>query len=635
MWDRRTGSHGSVDLTGFPNPDRIPFVEQTLRLLRTQTWGFGCTSAIYMRTTGPIRLENLPDVFQSVLPESPVFLLCADPASSDELRRFPVDTHFAEDGGPFGAPNLLSILPLQGIPLRPRTLYAAVVLRGLTDARGERLGVSLPMAQLQASEKPAELGGEAFNSYRSALSALKSAGIAPKEIAGLAAFTTGDTTAEFGVFREHVPGLPFPEPNREFEPKEVVDDYCVYETTIDMPVYQQGRPPFLCGGGDWAVDTSGNPVLQKWEEANFVVTLPRSPMPAGGFPIVIFSRTGGGGERPLVDRGRHAEPHGPPVTPGSGPALHFARAGYAGLDIDGPHGGLRNVTHGDEQFLVFNIINPAALRDNIRQSALEIILQAHLLEGIRLDASDCPGLTTPGNQPVRFDVTRMALMGHSTGATIVQPVLAMEPIFRAVILSGAGGSWIENLVWKESPVEVKPLAELILNYLGSGREIHEHDPAVKLVQWAGEPADAPVYNRLLAERGNGASQPHVLMLQGIVDTYILPPIANTTSLSLGLDLAGGSLDSVNPELQHFRALQDLLVFSERRTLDLPVSGNLSSPEGSRRTAVAVQHLEDGIEDGHEVVFQTGAPKQQYQVFLESLLHGIPIVPIPASTLEQR
>jgi len=73
-------------------------------------------------------------------------------------------------------------------------------------------------------------------------------------------------------------------------------------------------------------------------------------------------------------------------------------------------------------------------------------------------------------------------------------------------------------------------------------------------------------------------------------------------------------------------LEDLLVFSGGRTLDLPVSGNLSTPDGARRTAVVVQHLEDGIEDGHEVVFQTEAPKRQYQSFLESLLQGVPLVP---------
>ena len=36
----------------------------------------------------------------------------------------------------------------------------------------------------------------------------------------------------------------------------------------------------------------------------------------------------------------------------------------------------------------------------------------------------------------------------------------------------------------------------------------------------------------------------------------------------------------------------------------------------------------GIEDAHEVVFQTEPPKYQYRCFLESFLNGVPRVPAP-------
>ena len=38
---------------------------------------------------------------------------------------------------------------------------------------------------------------------------------------------------------------------------------------------------------------------------------------------------------------------GPPRVPGSGPAREFARVGFAGVQVDGPLGGLRNTTGGD------------------------------------------------------------------------------------------------------------------------------------------------------------------------------------------------------------------------------------------------------------------------------------------------
>ena len=69
-----------------------------------------------------------------------------------------------------------------------------------------------------------------------------------------------------------------------------------------------------------------------------------------------------------------------------------------------------------------------------------------------------------------------------------------------------------------------------------------------------------------------------------------------------------------------------LPFAGRRRIDLPAEGNLPSADGTRTTGVVVQHPEDGIEDGHEVVFQTESPKRQYRSFLEGFARGRPIVP---------
>jgi hypothetical protein len=615
---------GSVEMNGFPNPDRIGYMDNILDILERGEGGFGLASAVFFSLTEPVSLDALPDLSESLQPGSPVFLLDVDRASPETLRRIPVDIRFMEDGGPFGAPNLLSLLPLQGIPLRPRTTYAAVVLRSLRDHAGDPLGISLPLARILSGQRPDGLSQEVFDSYLAALGRLKESGTALNQIAGMTVFTTGDPVTELDRFREAVLALPLPEPTGPFVRNEIFDDFCVYQTEIPMPVYQAGDPPYLLSGGAWALDEDGNPELQAYEQARMVLTLPRAAMPDEGFPVVIFSRTGAGGDRPLVDRGRRTEPGGPAVAPGTGPALEFARAGFAAVSVDGPHGGLRNVTGADEQFLVFNFLNPLALRDNVRQSTLELVLQAHVLEYLEVAVGDCPGLSTGEGGPAILDVSRMALMGHSMGATILQPALLVEPRFRAAILSGGGGSYLENLIHKKSPIDVKPLAELILGYPFRGQELTEHDPAVSLVQWASEPADPPVYNLFLAERIEGG--PHILMLQGIMDTYIPPPVANASSLSLGLDLAGEALDADHPELRHLRPLKDLLRFSERGQVHLPVSGNRTTAGGEPRTAVVVQHPEDGVEDGHEVVFQTEPPKCQYRSFLESFAAGLPRVP---------
>ncbi len=566
-----------------------------------------------------------PAVSDSMAADAAIFLM-----DLDSGQRLPIRVDYTADGGPFGAPNLLSLLPVQGIPLRPLAQYAAVVRRNLPNtAAGQPLGVSAQLAQLLSGAAPAGLSASAFQSYQRALTVLRAAGIPDADIAGLAVFTTDDPTATLNKFRADLRSRPLPQPDSPFVAHEVFDDYCVYQATIPMLDYQQGTPPYATSGGNWAVDADGNPVAPHPMECNLYVTVPRTPMPAAGYPTAVFVRTGGGGNRPLVDRGPQLAPNDPPITPGSGPALYFAMAGFAGVSVDGPLGGLRNPWNADEQYLIFNVQNAAALRDNVRESALELTLLPSILSAITIDTSACPGAAAT----TRFDTTQLGLMGHSTGSVIATLALAGEPAYRVGILSGAGGSWIENIMYKLEPEDVKPLAEILLGYSDINRELTENDPALSLVQWAAESADGQVYApKVIMQPELGAAPRSVLMLQGIVDNYIRPPIALAESVPLGLDLGGPALDSTNPALASETHLLDVLPLVGRGMIGLPASGNISLPGGLIRTGVVVQHPQDPYEDGHEVVFQTDPPKHQYRCFLQSYLQGTPVV-LPVDTAD--
>ena len=70
---------------------------------------------------------------------------------------------------------------------------------------------------------------------------------------------------------------------------------------------------------------------------------------------------------------------------------------------------------------------------------------------------------------------------------------ALEPAYQSLILSGAGASWIENVLYKELPLNVAPAIEFILQYdTNNGQILTEHDPALSLFQWAVESADEQV-----------------------------------------------------------------------------------------------------------------------------------------------
>jgi hypothetical protein len=579
--DDVTAPDGTMGALAFPNPSSNALVGQlTTAVARDR--GFATTAGVFVSLSGAVEPTSLPDLAGSVDPSASVYLVALDAPAA----RVPIQVAFETDGGPFGSPNLLSAVPLAGAPLRARTTYALAVTRRVRDQRGR------PLAHMRELSAMPE---HALAAYRRALAAL-----AGEDLAGLAVFTTGDPTAQMIAATHHaldaLPALSAPPVLRE-----KFDGYCVYDATIAMPDFQSGTPPFAHEGGTWAGGDAL--VVQRLATSRVVLTVPRQPVPANGIPLAVLIRTGAGGDRPLVDRGVQPATGAPALAPGTGPAQELARVGFAGASVDGPHGGPRNPHGGDEQFLMFNVDNVAAIRDNVRESALELAIFEHVLEGLSFDASDCPGV---GTTPVRFDRDRVALIGHSMGATIAPLVLAAEPRFGAAVLSGAGASWMENVLYKEKPLFVRPLVEILLGYNTIERTLRRSDPVLTLAQWVLEPGDPLVYAPLVRGR-------HVLMEQGIVDHYILPPIANAMSLSLGLDLAGDPLDAASDA-----PLASMLRWSGRRQIALPAQGNADGA-----TAVVRQHASDGIEDGHEILFQTDAPKAEYRCFLLGWARGKP------------
>ncbi len=486
-------------------------------------------------------------------------LLTATAAEHGEAK-VPLQCDFHSDAGPFGGANLFAILPQQGDPLRPLTTYKV------------------------------RAGGET-----------------------LTTFTTWDPLQPMRQAVKALHALPLPEPVTAFSLLQVYPHFCVYRSRTSMAVLQQGKPPYAGTGG--GIDYA-NPNVTSHQQARIFITIPRQTMPAEGWPTAVFVRTGGGGDRPLIDRGVRDE-KGVVATPGSGPAMMFAEAGMAGVQIDGPLGGLRNPSGADEQLLIFNFSNLDAMRGNLVQSAAELTLLPKMLASLQLSTSDCPGAVAPAGTS-RFDSDHLALMGHSMGATIAPLTIAFAPQYKVLILSGAGGSWIENIMHKQLPMVVKPLAEALVGYAQIDRELHRFDPVLSLVQWVGEVADPPVFARAVTDGWVAAKPPHILMIQGIVDRYIMPTIANATSMAYRLDLGGQALDADHPETKGFAHAADVLKSVGGEQVQLPITGNR---DAGARTAVLVQHAEDGVEDGHEVAFQVTAAKNQYQCFLKTWLQN--------------
>lgn len=564
-----------IDLPGVSNP----WVEQLDQAL-TETSGFALTGGVFFAFDGPVASwDRARDAvgLVDVTPGSPTFLQAA--AIDVHVRRLP---------SRYAPGNLMVLLPVQGAPLRPGTTYAAFVTRSHGDGGSSLLGVPSALRAVVEGVRTADWDAQAFERYRAAVDALEEV-LDPDDLAALAVFTTQDPTAELHRALAWA-GAEVPARwTLDWTLIETHPEFCVFQGGIEMPILQEGLPPYFApGSGGWVYDDGGRPVLQGRAPSRVFLTVPRTA--AERLPLAVFIRTGGGGDRPLIDRGVRAEPGGPAIEPATGIALDLAREGWAGITWDGPLGGLRNPAGLDEQFLVMNFTNLRALRDNVRQSALEGALLAQALEDLEVDVDGCPGASADG-----FDLERLTLIGHSMGATIAPLVAAIEPRYQALILSGAGASWLMNLIHKERPLPVRRVASATLGYLLESR-LTESDPALSLVQWAGESADPQVYARQVRAQ--------VLMVQGIRDRYIPPPIANALSFALELDLVGPALE---PSFEAEGARFGLT----RRSP--PMSGNRSG-----RTAALVQYAEDGVEGGHEVFFQRSEPKEGMRRFLRTL-----------------
>ncbi len=592
-----TREDGAVALGSFPNPGRVELIDRGRAMVEGSA-GFGLGTGTFFRLDVDLDL--------AASPSDAIRVVALDGSGGAH----PHEAYFVADGGPSAAPRWLAVLPKNGAPLAPATRYAVVLTTDLVTTAGEALPASPVVQALADGDDVDGMPAHAAEAHRAALEVLEARGWSPDHIAGLTVFTTHDPRAGFAERVTTARAELDPEV-RGLAQVEAFDDFCVFHGTLTVPDHQVGDPPYLGtpgtglgsdarppdAPGGWSADGRA----AKRVVSRVVLTVPRAPSsdPAG-LPLAVFVRTGGGGDRPLVDRGVRASNGGPPIAPGTGPALDLARAGWAALSIDGPHAGARNPTRADEQFLMFDFANPVALRDNVRQSALELALLPAVIAALQVDTARCAGAA-----PVtRFDATRLALMGHSMGATIAPLTAWAATEYGAVVLSGAGASWLQNLLHKKKPLEVRVLAEALLGYTDRGATLGIHDPVLSLVQWAIEPADPLVYAEDLAARRRAGAGPQVLMFQGIVDHYIMPPIAHALSVPLALAPHGPLLDAATPELAGYPTL------AEAHARVTPTRG-----------AVVVQHASDGVEDGHEVMFQLAAPKAQYRCFLRDVAAG--------------
>ncbi len=484
----------------------------------------------------------------SLMPSASAFLIDLDPSATPATARIPCSAGWQ---GPF---RIITVLPDRA-SLAPGRRYAAVLTTGIRatvapytlratptfaairdNAPGARAG-SIGMLYGDAIDRAAMLAGSGFDRSR---------------IAALSVFTTQTTPRQMRRARDAIiAGRAGPAPTLSTDtataaPFSVVRFGATAHTGwtatldewlgtplrrggMDIPGFPSSTDPAGTGIAHDAIGAvlsgtyvspdfrtmdaeirfmaDGTPIpVMANQRIAVTLILPRSPAPAAGYPVVIYGHGLGGQRREML-----------------GLANEMARAGIAMAAIDWATFGQRSVPseaaslepgtyRGPDGFgdarsyatLDFfgNLVNLVAFRENIRQSALDVVQLRRVLANPALNlafVADEYGGTAP-----RIDGTHVGYAGNSLGGIMGTVIGGMEPDINPLVLNVPGGA-ILTLLAPEVPGQAPLLATASNIIFGAPSDavIDRYHPLCNLVQMIIDGADPASFARELARPAMG------------------------------------------------------------------------------------------------------------------------------------
>lgn len=619
--DLRLTTTGAPDLTGVPHPSSVVFWDDWAGLAMDRR-AFPTVPVAYFRFTADIG----PHDHQSVIAAdkaSPILLIDIDPTSPDRGRLVPTVAATPEIDD-YVSEHTLEIAPRPGFVLHENRSYAFVVMTTLLDAQGAKLAPSTELADLRSGKTiSGPRGANAAKTYAPLWETLTTLGIDAAEVASATVFTTGDVVADTYAVSEKVrTAQTITIENLKIDPDDGLahDRYCELIATVKYPQFQQGTPPFD-KQGLFAFDGMGNPIKQREETAPITIVIPKKPMPAGGYPLMMYFHGSGGVSGAVVDRGTWKLDTMENVK-GEGPGFVLAEHNIASVGSALPVNPERLPGATEQEYL--NLKNVTAMRDTFRQGVIEQRLLLDALLAIKIDPSVLAGCTGPelpaGETAFRFAEEKIVTQGQSMGGMYTNMISAVDPRIRAAVPTGAGGFWTYYVLQTTVIENAQGLLGVILNTRTKLTFMH---PALSVLETGLEPADPFVYMPRVGLRPlSGAPARPIYEPVGKGDSYFATDLYNAVALSYGHQQAG---DEVWPEMQQVLSLDGL-----GGLLPYPVKNNRMSADKTPYTGVVVQYEGDGIYDPHAIYSQLDSVKYQYGCFFSTFLStGNATVPAPA------
>lgn len=614
--------------------------------------GASTQGGIFFPFDAPIDPTTLPaDGHKSMTADAGAFVVNVDPDSPDFGRRHPVTTRWQKNNESFSAPNLLTLLPPMGVAMEENTWYAAVITDAVKGEGGAPLGMTPETATLvwalsqpgyvdfaAAPDPVRRMGDEArrvwtwLTARAEKLAAGAPAPIAAQRIRAITVFRTRDLSRGLFAIATQVNEVHGPAATPKTWTKgEAFDTFCSFTGQYDVPIWQQGKVPYTrtrLQEGLISFDEQGRPVQQRTETVRFSFSIPKTPMPPGGWPFMTFAHGMGGNYMNVIHRGREGDPE----NQGKGPAWVLSLRGIAAGSIDAVHHGARTTaTDGTVQGInYFNFFNPFSVGDNTRQLVSDHMMFLHMIARLEIDPAQCPGATAPPGAKFKFDASQFYAMGHSLGSTLANTIGTADHRIRGVISSGAGAG-MSFVLSQKTPTDIAATIAGVLGFK-EGEVLDPYDPMTTLFQYIYDQADGPVFGRL-ADRVRPANEKrlNVLQIQGLGDTWTPELTNHAVAAGFGLDIIDGP---------HSDEGVDRVSFVGGRLRAAAFAGNRGTPDRRYTAALAPFVVTGGIEP-HYAAFQNDDAKHLYSCFLTTIVRdGIATVvraekqvdaPCPAAT----
>ncbi len=555
--------------------------------------------------TGPLPLavdiKSLPsNEAASVADDASVLLLDLDAGTKVPAR---VQVHDDSDLGAT-SPPLLSVLPARGVVLAEGHRHAVVVTTKVT-AGGKPVAASATFAAIRDGSRRAtvteKLYGAAVDDVKKLVKPLGDG----KSIAGLAVFTTQSTSGELVTMREIVAKAK--PPTVDWKPADIKPmgaalfaDHVVagYTATLDAWLGTPNKLPD--GTDDPATDQDGGAAHDAiaaigtavFEAPNFLqqkpggytdpehatvardakgdpeidpdhptvkiwvtFSLPKGPVPANGFPVVILAH-GLQGDRSFM----------------LALANTFAEKGWATAAIDAPTFGARATDPSDRQDKLSNFRwskNPGAyagpdgftdtdasavsffaefqnfgaVRDQLREAVIDIGTLAEVVTDPNLDLGPLLD-AVPG---AKFDASRLGYLGDSFGSIVGLMVASVDPKIRHFVLNVGGGGVLTEVI-SNSPSLSSVIGIAAPLYGFSRTRFDDSELLIQLIQGMVDPADPLTHARFIqtsprAVAGKTNPPKSVVLIEAVWDEIVANEGGEAAARAAGLYLASPNVGS--------------------------------------------------------------------------------------------